>query len=206
MLKVAIIIGSTRPNRVGGDVAKWVFDLAQKRDDAQFELIDLKDINLPLLDEPMSPAMGQYQNEHTKEWGKKIEPFDAFIFVTPEYNHGTSAALKNALDFLYSEWNNKVAGFVGYGSANGARSVEHLRLICAELQMATVRSQVALNLMTDFENYTKFKPASFHESKVNEVIDQILMWGAAFREMRRPEEVTMSESSSTQDEASASMQ
>src|SRR5690606_3374040 len=150
--------------------------------------------------------MGQYQNEHTKEWGKKIEPFDAFIFVTPEYNHGTSAALKNALDFLYSEWNNKVAGFVGYGSANGARSVEHLRLICAELQMATVRSQVALNLMTDFENYTKFKPASFHESKVNEVIDQILMWGAAFREMRRPEEVTMSESSSTQDEASASMQ
>lgn len=184
MLKIAVIIGSTRPARVGESVAKWVFDLANQRGGAQFELIDLKDYNLPLLDEAIPPSMGQYEKEHTKRWAQKISEFDAFLFVTPEYNHGPSAALKNALDFIYEEWNNKVAGFVGYGSAGGTRSVEQLRLICAELQMATVRSQVALSLMRDFENFTKFKPQSFHEKKLHEVIDQLIMWGTAFQSIR----------------------
>src|SRR3982751_1583759 len=132
MNKIAIIIGSTRPGRNGEAVAKWVYDIAKKRSDAEFELVDIKDFNLPLLDEPMPPSTGQYTQPHTKAWAAKIDTFDAFVFVTPEYNHGTSGALKNAIDFLFREWNNKAAGFVSYGSAGGARAVEHLRQVMAE--------------------------------------------------------------------------
>src|SRR5688500_15282985 len=122
MLKLAIIIGSTRPNRVGESVGKWVQRLAQQRGDAEFELVDIRDFNLPLLDEPIPPSQGKYSNDHTKRWAAKIAAFDGYVFVTPEYNHGICGALKNAIDFLYAEWNNKAAGFVGYGSAGGARA------------------------------------------------------------------------------------
>ena len=133
--------------------------------DADLELVDIEDFNLPLLDEPVPPSQGKYSKAHTKAWAAKIGSFDGYVFVTPEYNHGISGALKNAIDFLYAEWNNKAAGFVGYGSAGGARAVEHLRLVMAELQVATVRAQVALSLFTDFENFTVFKPAARHESR-----------------------------------------
>jgi NAD(P)H-dependent FMN reductase len=123
MLKIAIIIGSTRPGRNGEAVAKWVYEIAQKRSDAEFELVDIKDFNLPLLDEPVPAAMGNYSKPHTKAWGAKIDSFDGYVFVTPEYNHGMNGALKNAIDFLYREWNNKAAGFVGYGGAGAARAV-----------------------------------------------------------------------------------
>jgi len=156
MIKLAVIIGSTRPERVGESVAQWVHQLAAQRSDAEFELVDLRDFDLPLLDEPVPPSQGKYSKEHTKKWAAKIASFDGYVFVTPEYNHSTSGALKNAIDFLYAEWNNKAAGFVAYGSAGGVRAVEHLRLIMAEVQVATVRNQVALSLFTDFENYTKF--------------------------------------------------
>lgn len=106
------------------------------------------------------------------------------MFVTPEYNHSTSGALKNALDFLYAEWNNKVAGFVSYGSAGGVRAVEHLRLIMAELQIADVRAQVTLSLATDFENYTTFKPADRHGRTLDAMLGQVLAWGAALRSVR----------------------
>jgi NAD(P)H-dependent FMN reductase len=122
MIKVAIIIGSTRPGRIGEGVGKWVYEIASKRTDASFELVDLAEVNLLLLDEPFPPAMHRYTKEHTKAWSEKVTSFDGFIFVTPEYNHGVPAALKNALDFLYVEWNNKVAGFIGYGNTGGARS------------------------------------------------------------------------------------
>src|SRR3979411_1417354 len=121
MLRIAVIIGSTRPGRKGEAVAKWVYEIAQKRSDAEFELVDIKDFNLPLLDEPVPPIMGQYSKPHTKAWAAKIGSFDAYVFVTPEYNHGISGALKNAIDFLFAEWNNKAAGFVSYGGASGAR-------------------------------------------------------------------------------------
>ena len=143
MLRVAVILGSTRPGRNGEAVAKWVYDVAKKRTDAEFEYVDIKDYELPLLDEPIPPSLGKYSKDHTKAWAAKIDSFDAFVFVTAEYNHGIPAALKNAIDFLFKEWNNKVAGFVGYGSAGGVRSVEQLRLVMAELQVATVRVQVA---------------------------------------------------------------
>jgi NAD(P)H-dependent FMN reductase len=185
MIKIAIITGSTRPGRVNESVARWVYELAQKRSDAVFELVDIQDFNLPLLDEPVPPSMGKYSKDHTKKWAAKIDSFDAFVFVTPEYNHGTSGALKNALDFIYAEWNNKAAGFVGYGSAGGTRAVESLRLVMAELQIADVRAQVALSLHADFENFSVFKPAPYHEKSLNGVFDQVVAWGGALKELRR---------------------
>lgn len=185
MIKIAIIIGSTRPNRNGEAVGRWTHDLARKRTDAQFELVDLKEINLPLLDEPVPPAMGQYSKPHTKNWAARIDAFDGFVFVTPEYNHSTSGALKNAIDYLYREWNNKAAGFVSYGSAGGARAVEHLRQIMAEVQVATVRNQVMLSLMTDFENYSVFKPNPSHEKSLDGMLDQLVAWAGALQPLRK---------------------
>src|ERR687883_677728 len=163
MLKVAIILGSTRPGRNGEAVARWVFDTAKKRsnDDTEFEYIDIKDFNLPLLDEPIPPSQGQYSKDHTKRWSAKIDSFDAYVFVTAEYNHGIPAALKNAIDFLYREWNNKAAGFVSYGGTGGIRSVEHLRQTMAEIQIADVRTHVTLTFYGDFENFSIFKPAPY---------------------------------------------
>jgi NAD(P)H-dependent FMN reductase len=183
-MSVGIIIGSTRPGRKAEAVAKWVYEIARKRSDAEFELVDIKDFNLPLLDEPMPPIMGQYTHKHTKDWSAKIASFDAYVFVTPEYNHGTSGALKNAIDFLYGEWVNKAAGFVGYGGASGTRAVENLRLIMGELQIADVKAQVGLSLFTDFENFSVFKPASQHEKSVNAMLDQVSAWGGALKTLR----------------------
>jgi len=184
MLRIAVIIGSTRPGRNGEAVAKWVYKIAQKRSDAEFELVDIKDFNLPLLDEPVPPSLGQYRKDHTKVWAAKIDSFDAYVFVTPEYNHGTSAALKNAIDFLFKEWNNKAAGFVSYGGAGGARAVEQLRLVLAELQIATVRNQTLLSMFTDFENFSVFRPAPAQENSVNAMLDQVIAWGGALRALR----------------------
>ena len=110
MLRLAVILGSTRPGRNGEAVAKWVYDIAKKRTDAEFEYIDIKDYNLPLLDELIPSSLGQYSKEHTKAWAAKIDSFDAFVFVTAEYNHGIPGALKNTIDFPFKEWHNKVAG------------------------------------------------------------------------------------------------
>jgi NAD(P)H-dependent FMN reductase len=184
MIRVAIILGSTRPGRNGEAVAKWVHGIAGKRTDAQYELVDIKDFNLPLLDEPVPPSMGQYSQPHTKKWAEKIGSFDAFVFVTPEYNHAISGALKNAIDYLYREWNNKAAGFVSYGSAGGARAVENLRLVMGELMVADVRAQVMLSLFTDFEKFSIFKPAAMHEQEVNTMLDQVVSWGTALQSVR----------------------
>ena len=184
MTKIGIIIGSTRPGRNGPSVAQWVYEFARKRSDAQFEIVDIADFNLPLLDEPAPASMGQYSKEHTKKWAAKIAEFDGYIFVTPEYNHATSGALKNAIDFLAKEWNNKACGFVGYGSLGGARAVENLRLIAGELQLADVRSQVGFSLFTDFENFSVFKPASHHEESTQYMLDQLVAWSNALKPLR----------------------
>jgi len=185
MIKVAVIVGSTRPGRKALDVARWVMDAAAKRSDAVYELVDIQDFNLPLLDEPVPPSMGQYSQPHTLAWAQKIAQYDGFVFVTPEYNHGTSGALKNAIDFLYKEWNNKAAGFVGYGSAGGARAIESLRLVMGELMVADVRAQVMLSLFTDFENFATFKPAAHHEQSVNAMLDQVVAWSGALATLRQ---------------------
>jgi len=183
-LNIGIILGSTRPGRNGEAVAKWVHGLARKRTDARFELIDLLDFTLPILDEPVPPSQGKYTKAHTKKWSAKVAEFDAYVFVTPEYNHGTSGALKNAIDYLNKEWTNKVAGFVGYGAVGGVRAVEHLRLVMAELQVATVRAQVGLSLFTDFKNFEQFVPAAMHEQEVHTMLDQVVAWGAALKPLR----------------------
>ena len=184
MIKIAIILGSTRPGRAGEAVARWTHQLAAKRSDAEFELVDVADFDLPLLDEPVPPSMGQYSKPHTQKWAAKVASFDGFVFVTPEYNHSTSGALKNAIDFLYREWNNKAAGFVSYGSAGGVRAVEHLRLIMAELQIADVRAQVVLSLFTDFENFSTFKPGAHHEKTMKAMLDQLVAWSTAMKTLR----------------------
>jgi NAD(P)H-dependent FMN reductase len=184
ILRVAIIIGSTRPGRNGEAVGKWIHEIAKKRNNVDFELIDVRDFNLPLLDEPIPPSMGKYSKEHTKAWSVKIDSFDAYIFVTAEYNHGIPGSLKNAIDFLYKEWNNKVAGFVSYGSAGGVRVVEQLRLVMAELKVATVRAQVTLSLFTDFENFSNFRPAPFQVKSANAMLDEVVAWSGALKTLR----------------------
>jgi NAD(P)H-dependent FMN reductase len=186
MTRIGIILGSTRPNRNGEQVAKWVYEIAARRDDAEFELVDLRDYPLPHLDEPLPPSMGQYQNEHTRQWADKIASFDGFVFVTPEYNHSTSGVLKNAIDYLYAEWNNKAAGFVSYGGVGGARAAEHLRLIAGELQMADVRQQVALSLLTEFENFSVFKPGDYNRAALDTLLDQVIAWSGALAPLRQP--------------------
>ena len=184
MLKVGIITGSTRPNRKSLDVAKWVLESARKRSDAEYELVDIEDFELPLLDEPMPPSMGKYEQPHTKRWAAKIASLDAFVFVSPEYNHGIPAALKNAIDFLFAEWKDKAAGFVSYGGAGGARAAEQLRLVLAEVHVATVRAQVLLSMWTDFENFTTFNPHASHEKSLRIVLDQVVAWGGALKQLR----------------------
>ncbi|MFE5138585.1 NADPH-dependent FMN reductase [Streptomyces fagopyri] len=184
MTRIGIIIGSTRPGRNGEAVAKWVHEIASQRTDVEFELVDLLDYKLPHLDEAMPPSLGQYSQPHTREWAAKISSFDGFVMVTPEYNHSTSGVLKNAIDYLYAEWNNKAIGFVSYGSVGGTRAVEHLRLVAGELQMADVRSQVALSLFTDFENFSVFRPADMHLDGLNTMLDQVVSWSNALASLR----------------------
>mgnify|MGYP006197848017 CR=1 FL=1 len=184
MLKIAIVTGSTRPGRNNEAVAKWVHEHASRRRDAQYELVDIQAFDLPLLDEPVPPSMDKYSKPHTKNWARKVGAFDGYVFVTPEYNHGTSAALKNAIDYLYKEWNNKAAGFVSYGSAGGARAVEQLRLTLSECQLAHVRAQVMFSLATDFENFSVFKPAAHHEGALKTMLDQLVAWSHAMRALR----------------------
>jgi NAD(P)H-dependent FMN reductase len=184
MLRIAIVIGSTRPGRKADAVARWVHGVAAKRADAEFELVDIQDYELPLLDEPVPPSLGKYSRPHTKAWAAKIASFDGYVFVTPEYNHGVPGALKNAIDYLFREWNHKAAGFVSYGSAAGVRAVEQLRLIMGEIMVADVRAQVMLSLRTDFENYTAFKPDPAHLETLRAVLDQVVAWAGALRPLR----------------------
>jgi NAD(P)H-dependent FMN reductase len=184
MTRIGIILGSTRPNRNGEQVAKWTLDIASRRDDAEFELVDLRDYPLPHLDEPMPPSLGQYQYEHTKQWAQKIASFDGFVIVTPEYNHSTSGVLKNAIDYLYAEWNNKAVGFVSYGAAGGAHAAQHLHPVAGELQMADVRQQVTLSLITEFESFSVFKPGDYNLAALDTMLDQVVAWSTALAPLR----------------------
>ena len=184
MIKIAIIIGSTRPNRNGEAVAKWVYEIAKTKSEAEFKLVDIRNYNLPLLDEPMPPSMGRYSKEHTKIWAEKIVSFDGYIFVTPDYNRSMPAALKNAIDFLYAEWNNKAAGFVGYSGSGSVRAIEQLRIVMSELQIADVRGQVNLSLMTNFKNFSEFTPAPFHTGILETMISEVISWSNALKLFR----------------------
>ncbi|MGH9466141.1 MAG: NADPH-dependent FMN reductase [Terriglobales bacterium] len=188
MLKIGIVTGSTRPGRNNKAVADWVLQGARKRGDAAYELVDIADFDLPLLDEPVPASMGGYSRPHTLRWAAKIATLDAFVFVTPEYNHGPSAALKNAVDYLYREWNDKAAGVVSYGAnGNGSRAAEHLRAILSAVKIATVRGQVGLSLFTDFVNMREFRPEPQHLKALDTMLDEVVAWGGALQSVREPQ-------------------
>ena len=177
-LNIGIIIGSTREGRVSPQVAQWVKEIADKRGDANYTVIDIADYKLPLLGEAGTDASG------AAAWSQAVAQQDGFVFVVQEYNHSITGALKNALDFLREEWNNKAAGIVSYGSVGGARAAEHLRGILGELSVADVRVHPALSLFTDFENGTDFKPAAVQTDSVNQMLDQVIPWSTALKTIR----------------------
>lgn len=182
---IGIIIGSTRPGRAGAKVAAWVRETAAVHaPEVEFELVDLVDFPLPHFDEPVGPAHRRSEQAHVRAWAERIDGFDGYIFVTPEYNHSTSGVLKNAIDYLYPEWNDKAAGIVSYGGAGGARAAEHLRLILGELMIADVRQQVALSLVHDFEGYTEPRPGELHVAQLGTLVDQLVAWSGALRTVR----------------------
>ncbi len=184
MPKIAIITGSTREGRKSLEIAQWVKDIADGRDDATYEIVDVADFNLPVWDSPMAPAWGPSSDPVAKAWADKITEFDGFVFVVAEYNHSLTGSLKNALDYLYTELNNKAAGFVGYGSAGGARAIEHLRGILSEQQVAHVRAAAGLSLFHDFENFTTFTPNPGAAGQVEGMLDQLIPWTRAMAAVR----------------------
>jgi NAD(P)H-dependent FMN reductase len=191
MIKIAIITGSTRPGRRGESVAHWVERLANEHTaEAKFELVDLADYGLPLLDELVPALFGEYQHAHTLRWAEVIGAYDGFVFVTPEYNHGLPAALKNAIDYLYAEWHHKAAGFVSYGVQGGTRAVEQLRLVLAEVKVAGVQPQVALSMFTDFTLTSptdpgECTPADHQTPALHELLDEVIAWSRALEPLRR---------------------
>lgn len=190
-IKIKIILGSTRKNRFSDKPGNWILEQAKKKEGAEVELLDLRDYPMPFYDEPISPAMikdGAYQNEIVKKWAAKINEADAFIIVTPEYNHSTSGVLKNALDSIYTEWNNKPVSFVSYGGVGGARAVEQVRTVAIALQMAPIRSAVHIpggpwNLLDEKGN---LKEGAFFpfENSASAMLDQLIWWGRALKAAR----------------------
>lgn len=185
-LKIYVILGSTRQNRFGEQPARWIFEQAKKREELDVEFIDLRDLDLPFFDEPVSPTYneGKYVAPHAKEWAEQIGKADGYIWVSPEYNHSYSAILKNAIDYVYYEWNKKPVGLVSYGSVGGARGVEHLRGIAAELQMASMRTAVHIsepwNLL---DEKGQFKSEGF-DYQAKTMLDQLVWWAQALKTAR----------------------
>lgn len=184
-MRIAIIIGSTRPGRLGPTVAQWVYDVASQREAATYELVDLADYDLPLLSEPTVPgaANGEYEVPQTQRWAAAVKEYDAYVFVTPEYNHGVPAALKNAFDVLYVEWVKKAIAFVSYGADGGVRAVEHWRTIAANPQMQVVRGQVSLSTFADITD-GKLTLADRREKELKGVLSQLETLAVAMRSLR----------------------
>ncbi|MFJ8825559.1 NADPH-dependent FMN reductase [Streptomyces sp. NPDC102467] len=193
MSTIGIVVGSTRPGRRGRLVAEWIARAAeQHRPDDEFEIVDLADYALPLLDEPLPAMSGRYDKDHTARWSEAVARFEGFVFVTPEYNHSIPGVLKNALDFLYREWGDKAAGIVSYGVHGGSRAAEHLRLVLAELRVATVRSQVLLSVFDEFKQADPADPAGpvlltpgpRQDKALAALLDEVITWSEALRPVR----------------------
>ncbi|MDQ3454064.1 MAG: NAD(P)H-dependent oxidoreductase [Actinomycetota bacterium] len=199
MTRIGIIVGSTRPGRRGTAVARWVEQATLGHTvvttgQASVEVVDLAAQALPLLDEPVPAMFTDYRNPHTRRWSAVISSFDAFVFVTPEYNHSLPAALKNAIDFLYFEWGDKAAGLVSYGVQGGLRASDHLRLVMAEVRAAVVPTQVSLSVFTDFD-FSDFdasdptaagvlRPGAGQEQDLTTMLAEVSAWSHALRGLR----------------------
>lgn len=188
MTRIAIVTGSVRPGRHSLTVAQWVKSIADKRPDAEFEVVDIADFQLPVWDEAAPPAMAPGgSTEQSQAWSQRMSQFDGYIFVVAEYNHSITGALKNALDYLNVELKDKAAAFVSYGSAGGARAVEHLRGVLSELSVAHVRNTVLLSLFHDFENFTTFAPSKPATAAVGPMLDNLVVWTRAMQAVRAGE-------------------
>ncbi|NNU80291.1 NAD(P)H-dependent oxidoreductase [Halovulum dunhuangense] len=185
--RIAIVIGTTREGRFADTPAAWIKALAEARKDATYELVDLRDFPLPLFDEPASPAWAEPKNDVAKAWGEKVASYDGFIFITAEYNHSISGALKNALDYAYTEFNRKPAAFVGYGGVGGARAVQQLRQIAVELQIAPLRNAVHIGLQ-EFMGIAKgektFADFPYLEDSAIKMLDDLAWWTGALKAAR----------------------
>lgn len=177
-LNIGIILGSTRQGRLSPQVGEWVKEIADQRGDANYEIVDITEYNLPFLGTTDGSEPG------VTAWNQKLDSLDGFVFIVQEYNHSITGALKNALDFAREAWNNKAAGIVSYGSTGGARAAEHLRGIMGELMIADVRVHPTLSLFTDFENGQVFKPQDLHLNNLNAMLDQVLAWSGALKTLR----------------------
>lgn len=183
MLNIAIIPGTSRPQALNPQIVSWVEQQLASNDDVRAEVVDFGSFDLPLLDEVIPAGAKMYANDHTKAWGAKLEEFDAFIFVTPEYNHSISGSLKNALDFVATEFNHKVAGIVNYGADKGVRAAEHLRHILANYKLAVVRDQASFSIFTDVADGT-FAPTEVSAAPFASMVDDIVAWGEALKSVR----------------------
>ena len=186
-LELKIIIGSTRPNRFSEQTANWFTEIAKNYPEFSVEVLDLRDYPMPYYEEANSPSqikVGDYKNEIINKWGRKIGEADAFVIISPEYSHGYSAVLKNALDYVYAPWNNKPVAFVGYGSVGGGRAVEQLRVVSVELQMAPIRNAVHIIApwtLTESDGSLRVGALSSYESSANELLKQLLWWAETLR-------------------------
>lgn len=188
MTSIAIIVGSTRPSRFGIQPAEWILNYAKKHygDKADFELVDLKAINLPLYDEPVSPSLAELTTEHGLNWQKIVAKYDGYIFEVAEYNHSMTAALKNAIDYAWHEWNYKPVSFVSHGSAaGGARAVEHLRQIAAEVKLYDLRDQVLLpHYYTNLDDNGQFIFGPEHDKQADALLTGLTYWAEKMQPLR----------------------
>lgn len=187
MAHIKVILGSTRPNRFGIQPAEWITNIGKSyTENVTFELIDLKEVDLPFLDESVSASYGQYENDHTKAWSKVITDADGFVFVTSEYNHSIAPSLKNAIDFLYKEWHYKPVAFLGYGAdAGGARAIEHLRGVTSWLKMYDISEHLLLReyyLNQDENGVYQFNDDQ--EKKAKAMLDQLIFWAETMKPAR----------------------
>ena len=189
--KLAIVIGSVRPNRFADRPAQWITEIAKKRGDFNVELIDLKDYPMPLFNEAASPAYAPSESDVARRWQKKMAEFDAYVFTAAEYNRGPTAALKNALDYAYTEWNQKPVSFVGYGGVGGARAIEQLRLNAIELQMAPIRNAVHIQFpiyLAVAKEGKKLSEFDFLQQNAKDMLDQLAWWTNALKSAREKTE------------------
>lgn len=190
ILNIKVIAGSTREGRFSDKAATWIAEEIKTQNEVLVEVLDLRDYNMPFFDEPVSPSFKQepFKDEAVARFTKKIAEADAFVIVTPEYNHGTSSVLKNALDWVYPEWNNKPVAFVSYGGVGGARAVEQLRLNAVELQMAPIREAIHINGEQYFPvimgGVDPQKLLAGYENKAKNMISQLLWWARALKTAR----------------------
>ena len=186
-LKIGVIVSSTRPTRLGRKVTDWFMSQIKEMPDVQFEVLDLAEINLPVLSEPQSAMTGEYTQESSKQWSKRIASFDGFVWVTAEYNHGYPAPLKNAIDTLYHEWSKKPVAFVGYGGMGGVRSIEQLVQVAAELKAvplsATSSTVRILDVWNAVDENGNVKP-EFIRGSVDGLVENLTWWARALKPAR----------------------